>query len=173
MSKHSEFIHGTCQQWLFSPKGDIEGALVRAKGVLIQVSVAPGDAATLRAATGPGRRLRILALPDHSPKAAKGAHPVYGFESCADAAGQPVEKPAPDPDQSTIKGVVAAWHYTRHGEPNGVVLETGEFIHLRPRGVVAAGLDIGSKLSATGRVRLTVLGTRLLEAHRVNRIDLP
>ena len=59
-----------------------------------------------------------------------------------------------------------------HGEPNGMILESGESIHLRPHGMTAAGLDIGSKVTAVGDLRMTALGTRMLEAHRVNRIDL-
>ena len=116
--------------------------------------------------------LRVLAVPDHSPKAAEGAHPVFKFESFADVAGQAIKAPDGEPGETTIKGVVQAWHFARHGEPNGVILETGEFIHLRPHGMVAAGLDIGSKVNAVGELRMTVLGTRMLEAHRVNRVDL-
>ena len=52
------------------------------------------------------------------------------------------------------------------------VLETGEFIHLRPHGMAAVGLDIGSKVNAQGTLHTTVLGTRMLEAQRVNRVDL-
>ena len=172
MAKTTEFIHGTCQQLLFSPKGGIEGALVKMQGSVVQVSVRPDQGAALMQLTGPGRRLRVLAVADHSPKTAAGAHPVFKFESFADVAGQAIDGPEADPGQSTIKGVVASWHYARHGEPNGVILETGEFIHLRPHGMAAAGLDIGSRVNAVGELRMTVLGTRMLEAHRVNRIDL-
>ena len=42
MTKHSEFIHGTCQQLLFSPKGGVEGALVKVRGSVVQVSVCYG-----------------------------------------------------------------------------------------------------------------------------------
>ena len=59
--------------------------------------------------------------------------------------------------KTTIKGVVASWHLALHGEPNGVILETGEVIHLQPHGMVAAGLDIGSKVNAVGELRTTVL----------------
>ena len=173
MSKHSEFIHGTCQQLLFSPKGGIEGALVKMKGKVLQVSVPPDKGPALSQVTGPGRQLRVLAVPDHSPKTAEGVHPVFKFASFADAAGQAIDGPDAEPGTTTIKGIVSAWHYARHGEPNGVILETGEFIHLRPHGMVATGLDIGSKVTASGDLRLTVLGTRMLEAHRVNRINLP
>jgi hypothetical protein len=172
MSTHTEFIHGTCEQLLFSPKGGIEGALVKMKGAVVQVSVSPDKGAALAQVAGPGRRLRVLATPDDSPKTAAGAHPVFKFESFADVSGQAIKLVHEDPEQTTIKGLVGSWHFARHGEPNGVILETGEFIHLRPHGMAAAGLDIGSKVNAVGNLRMTVLGTRMLEARRINRIDL-
>jgi hypothetical protein len=142
------------------------------KGTVLQVSVPPDKGAALAQRTSPGRQLRVLAVPDHSPKTAGGAHPVFKFESFADVAGQAIEAVDEEPGPTTIKGVVQALHFARHGEPNGVILETGEFIHLQPRGMAAVGLDIGSKVNAVGALRLTVLGTRMLEAHRVNRVDL-
>jgi len=90
----------------------------------------------------------------------------------AQVTGQAIEDPDVEPGETAIKGLVQAWHFARHGEPNGVILETGEFIHLRPHGMVAAGLDIGSKVNAVGELRMTVLGTRMLEARRVNRVEL-
>ena len=114
----------------------------------------------------------MLAVPDHSPKSAEGSHPVFKFESFADVAGQPIKAPDGEPGEATTKGVVQAWYFARHGEPNGVILETSEFIHLRPHGMVVAGLDIGSKVNAMGELRMTVLGMRRLEALRVNRVDL-
>lgn len=133
----------------------------------------PDKGAALSQVTGPGRNLRVLAMPDHSPKTAQGAHPVFKFESFADVSGQAIEVPEAKPGWTTIKGMVGSWHFARHGEPNGVILETGEFIHLRPSGMALAGLDIGSKVNAVGELRMTILGTRMLEARRVNRIDLP
>ncbi len=59
-----------------------------------------------------------------------------------------------------------------HGQPNGVILETGEFIHLRPHGMTEAKLKVGSRVNAVGEIKMTVLGTRLLEARQINRIDL-
>lgn len=139
---------------------------------MVQVSVPPDKGAALTQTTGPGRQLRVLAVPDRSPKTAEASHPVFKFESFADVAGQAIKLPDAELGQTTIKGVVASWHFALHGEPNGVILETGEFIHLRPHGMVSAGLDIGSKVNAVGELRMTVLGTRMLEASRVNCIDL-
>ena len=172
MSKHSEFINGTCQQFLFSPKGGIEGVLVKVKGTVIQVSMRPETGAILALATGTGKRLRLLAVPDHSPKTDEASHPVYQFESFADATGHALELADTDPENTTIKGVVAALHYARHGQPNGVILESGDFIHLKPRGMSQSGLAIGSKVNAVGEIRNTLLGTRLLEARQVNHIEL-
>jgi len=119
--------------------------------------------------TGPGKRLRVFACLDKSPKAADGDHPVYEFKALADMAGNAI--PATD-GSTSMKGVVARIHYARHGQPNGVVLETGEFVHLRPHGMAAIGLGVGAKLSAKGELRTTALGTRMLEAHQANGYDI-
>jgi len=172
MAKHDEFIHGTCTQLLFSPDGGIEGALVDMMGAVVQVSVAPEQGTLLTNATGPGRPLRVLGTADRSPKTANAAHLVYQFATLADAAGRAISAPDGSATQTTIDGVVSQRHFARHGEPNGVVLASGEFIHLRPRGMTATGLDIGARVHATGELHTTALGTRMLEAHRVNDIDL-
>src|SRR5882672_6256109 len=75
-------------------------------------------------------------------------------------------------DAPPISGVVAAIHYAKHGEPNGVVLESGEFIHTRPHGMKKLKLDVGSKVVAHGEVRMTVLGTPLIKAREVNRVTI-
>jgi hypothetical protein len=172
MPNPSEFISGTCLQLLLSPKGSVEGALIKAKGKVLQVSMPADAGATFAQAIGPGKRVRVLATADHSPKTRDAAHPVYQFESFADAAGQAITPTDEDRRNATITGVVASIHYARHGQPNGVVLETGEFIHMRPHGMAQVGLGVGAKVKAVGEVRLTVLGTRLLEAREINRTTL-
>ena len=170
MAKIPELISGVCRQWLFSPKGEIEGVLLAIKGAVVQVSVNPAAGLVLTRATALGKRLRLLATADHSPKTAHAAHPVYKFNSFADAAGQAIEAPGADPAKAVLKGVVAALHFARHGEPNGVVLESGEFIHLRPHGMALLGLGVGAEVRAVGELRLTALGQPMLEARQVNRI---
>lgn len=125
--------------------------------------------------TGAGKRLRLFAVPDVSPKTLDGVHAVYAFESLADREGGSIDLAdaagmAAVP--SSIKGIVARIHYARHGQPNGVVLESGEFIHLRPHGMAALDLIPGAKISARGELRMTILGTRLLEAHHANGYDI-
>jgi len=172
MTAPREFINGICQQLLFSPEGDIEGALIKAKGQLVQVSVEADIGPVLQQAASPGKRLRVLAVRDHSPKTAHSTHPVYRFSAFADAAGAPQALVQADPAHTTLRGIVAALHFARHGEPNGVILDSGDFIHLRPHGMAMAGLVVGSQVDATGAARSTALGTRVLEATRVNQLEI-
>jgi hypothetical protein len=70
---------------------------------------------------------------------------------------------------SKVSSVVCSNPY---GEPNGIILESGEFIHIRPGGMKKLKLKLGSKVSAHGELRMTVLGTPLIEAREVNRVTL-
>ena len=164
MPASPELISGTCQQILFSPKGGVEGALVKRKGSALQLLMHPDAGAALALSTAPGKRLRVLSTADHSPKTRDGAHPVYLFEAFAVANGNATDTASSYPAHTTIRGIVDALHYARHGHPNGVVLETGEFIHMRPHGMAQVGLGVGAKVTAFGELRSTVLGTRMLEA---------
>lgn len=169
MAKTIELLKGTCLYLLFSPKGAIEGLLLNAQGRTVQVSMSHNVGNLLAPKVGPGKRLRLLVSLDRSPKTAEAAHPVFELRALADSAGNAL--PAPN-GLTSVKGVVAWIHYARHGQPNGVVLRTGEFVHLRPDGMSATGLDVGSMVDARGELRTTVLGNRMLEASRVNGYDL-
>jgi hypothetical protein len=164
----SERLSGQLQQLLFSPKGGIEGLLLKVDHKLLQVSIKPGsaDAKTLNDAVG--KPIEVIASPDHSLKIKPGAHPVYQLDSIKTLAGKAFTPNAPQP----ISGVVANIHFAKRGEPNGVILESGEFIHTRPHGMKKLKLQIGSKVAAHGEARMTVLGTALIEAHEVNRVTL-
>jgi hypothetical protein len=172
MSSKSEFLHCTFLQRLFSPKGGIEGALMLHKGRMIQVAMDAQAGAALDRISDTGKPVNLRAIPDLSPKAARAAHPVYRFDAFCDGHGRAMRTPHPDPKKARIEGVVAALHFTRHGRPNGVVLENGEFIHLRPKGMASSGLAVGATVTATGELRMTVRGTALLQARKVNRFHL-
>ena len=76
------------------------------------------------------------------------------------------------PGAQPVSGVMAAIHYAKHGEPNGVILESGEFIHTKPHGMKKLTLEVGAKVIAQGDARMTVLGTVLIEADEVNRMTI-
>jgi hypothetical protein len=165
----TEILSGTLQQLLFSPKGSIEGLLVKLGSKSIQVSMehATADASALAEAVG--KPVEVSASADHSPKTKEGVHPVYKLDVITEIAGKAVRS---NGDAHPISGVVATIHYAKHGEPNGVILESGEFIHTRPPGMKKLKLDVGSKVVARGELRMTVLGTPLIEAREVNRVTI-
>ncbi len=169
MTKKSQFIHGTCERLLFSPGGRVEGALVKMGRKLVQVACEPSEGAWLAGQAGPGRRLFAFGTLDRSKKSAHAAHPVFTFDGFADSAGKPLDD---GEREVTLTGVVQALHFARHGEPNGVMLRGGEFVHLRPAGMRRVQLKVGSKVRAVGARSVTVLGTEMLEARLVNRVKL-
>jgi hypothetical protein len=139
-------LSGQLRQILFSPKGSLEG-------LLIEVDESP-----------------VKALRDHSPKTKHGVHPVYQLQSITKIGGRACTPK--DGEDISIRGVVTAIHYAKHGEPNGVILEAGEFVHTRPDGMKRLKLKIGSKVTVHGETRMTVLGTPLIEAREVNSVTL-
>jgi len=163
-------LRGQLQQLLFSPKGGLEGLLLTIRNQPLQISMAPGtsDVATLSHAVG--RPIEVVAVPDHSPKTKDGAHPVYKLKSITKVAGKAFKSNRQR--DGHVSGVVASIHYAKHGEPNGVILDSGEFIHTRPPGMKKLKLRVGAKVKAQGERRMTVLGTSLIEAREVNRVTM-
>ena len=173
MPKAAQTIACTVRQLLFSPKGHIEGFLAIQDRKRIQVRVPPHIGQQLAQQSIVGRKVHVHGRPDDSPKAKKAAHPVYELEFFADREGNEAtpfgRQRAP---VATLKGKVAQLHFAKHGEANGVMLASGEFIHLRPHGMAAAELKIGSRVEASGPVKTTVLGSVLMEAATVNGIEI-
>ena len=165
----AETVTGRLQQLLFSPKGGIEGMLIKSESTLVQVSMEPRTADAGALSNAIGKPIAVKASVDHSPKTKHGAHPVYELLSITKLAAKPFKAAK---DAQPVRGVVATVHYAKHGEPNGVILESGEFIHTRPHGMKKLKLDVGSKVIVHGESRITVLGTALIEAEVVNRVTL-
>ncbi len=161
-------LNGRLQQLLYSPKGGLEGMLILSNDKTLQVSMAPAAADVNALSRALGRTIEVTAEPDHSPKTKDGAHPVFKLSGITKVAGKAFK---PNGERGgRVRGVVASIHYAKHGEPNGVILESGEFIHTRPRGMEKLKLRVGSTVVARGERRRTVLGTPLIEAREVNRV---
>jgi hypothetical protein len=71
-----------------------------------------------------------------------------------------------------VRGEVVGLNYAKRGEVNGAILETGDFVHLRPHGAKAIGLKVGQTLEAEGEVRPGWAGCRVIEARRANGVSL-
>jgi len=172
MHNHSEMLFGTIRQLLFGTDGGIQGVLLTVKGRTVQVSMSPAEGAALADQLGAGKRMRILAIAALPPVGTASAHPLYTFFALSDTGGDPLPLPYTAPGESLITGQVSALHFAPEGEPNGVILDTGELIHVGTAGMAATGLRVGTKIRAIGELGRTSVGGRMLRANQVNGVAL-
>lgn len=72
-----------------------------------------------------------------------------------------------------VEGVVQQLNFAKNGEPNGALLDSGHFVHLKRRGARAIELRVGQKLRVEGKSRGRALaGHEVIEAATVNGVDL-
>ena len=102
-------------------------------------------------------------------KGRQGDHPVYRLVSLTGSDGKPLIFAEPgDMEVETCRGSCKRINYSRDGEANGVILDSGDFIHLTPAGMKNAGLKVGDQVTAEGPASLMPLGQKLIEATSVN-----
>jgi hypothetical protein len=167
-------FQGLLQEFNLSPKGGIEGFLLHnSDGQTIQVNVSPDVGfAVVR---GIGQNVEATVEPEKlSNKRRKGDHPVYRLITMTGKEGNAlVFANRDDGEVATIQGIVKRINYTRYGEADGVVLESGEFIYLKPEGMKHVRLKVADQVTATGKAGLMPLGQQVIEAKTVNGVAVP
>jgi hypothetical protein len=167
-----EKFHGVLQEFNFSPKGGIEGFLLDSDGQTVQVNVTPDVGFAVVRGIGQN----VVATVEPEPAAAKhrkGEHSVYSLVTLTGADGKTlIYSGAADGEVATVKGVVKRINYARHGEANGVVLASGDFVHLKPVGMKRVALKVGDQVTAEGTSALMPLGQQVIEAKTINGIDV-
>ncbi len=88
---------------------------------VIQVSLELGIADVEALNQAIGQPIEVKASADHSPKTKHGAHPVYQLEKLTKLRGKAVKSSG---DAQPVRGIVSKVHYAKHGEPNGVILDS-------------------------------------------------
>lgn len=158
-------VEGRLAHHIYSPKGDVEGLLLMAGDIPVQFVVPPehrADAAALR----DGMTLEVEGVvppPSHKGEA---HHDLYELCGIAKIDGKPVEAAA---DAGQFKGTIARLNYAKHGEPNGYVLDNGDFVHTKPDGFKKLGLAVSEMLQGTGVAsRLATGKGRVIEAEEIN-----
>ena len=161
-------VEGRFQHLLYSPKGGIEGLLIDTEGIVTQFAVDPHDAAGV-AQLQSLRRDQALVVEGHETKPSPkgdGEHVVYRFERIAAVDGRATRTAA---RETQARGKVVRLNFARHGAANGVVLDSGDFVHLRPQGMERLQLKIGDQVQAEGAAHPLVTDSGwVIEAHRVN-----
>jgi len=163
-------LAGAFTHALYSPKGEVEGLLMESRGQAIQFVLAKDDeaGAALVATLKPGQTITVSG--DELPPSNKGAgaHPVRALEKIVAIDGKAPKKAAAA--IAGYSGRIARLNYAKHGAPNGYVLDSGDFIHVRPDGFAKLGLKVGDAVSAEGDAHfLATGGGWAVEATKVNR----
>jgi hypothetical protein len=168
----AEHLNGVVQAYNFSPKGGVEGLLLTEGDRTVQVNIPPDASLMAAHAAAIGQAVQITASPEgHEVPDAE--HPVYRFISFEPSNGtsSAVDEP-PHEGIVSVEGTVSRFNYTRLGEPNGVVLDNGDFLHLKPDGMKKVGLCVGQEFAAEGRARPMALGRRVIDVEVVDGVAL-
>lgn len=173
----SETLRGTVKAVNFAPKGEVDGIILEVGGETVQVNVPPDKAAYILGLLG--EEVEVEVGPE--PKVAehpKGGHPVHKLvafrgehESGSAGHGEKPHHPGHG-EPAEVSGRVARLNYAKHGEANGVVLESGDLVHLKPDGMKKAGLGIGDEVTATGKGTTSQTGVKAVDAESVNGVEL-
>ncbi len=166
-------VEGRFLHLVYSPRGGYEGVLIETDGVPTQFVFDKHDETAAQAFDGiaPGTRLTVEgSLRPASPKG-DGEHVVYDFHRLSEAGGKPV---AGAEHGGPAKGRVVRVNHAKHGAPNGVVLDSGDFVHLKPEGFAHLKLKVGDAVEADGPSHPLAGGRgRVIEAETVNGHPLP
>lgn len=164
-------LAGTFRCVVYSPKGAVEGALLEVDGAPAQLVFDRDDEDGPRAfgALRDGQRVEVdvVALPPSDK--GKGAHPVHGHAGLRSVDGAAPAAHDAEADDGAYRGTVVRLNHARHGAPNGVVLDSGDFVHLKPEGMKRLGLKVGDAVVAHGDAHALATGSGwAVEAVEVN-----
>jgi hypothetical protein len=167
-------LSGVIQAYNYSPKGGVEGMLIQEGDRTLQVNLPPDLGLAIALTNAVGQSVEATVEPEpEDKKYPKGEHSVYRLVSLKSTDGRVFGPVGPGHEEAVIvEGIVSRLNYAKHGEANGVVLESGEFLHLKPDGMKHTGLQVGQQVAAEGRARPTPLGQRAIEAELVNGFSI-
>ncbi len=160
---------GTVEALNVSPKGFYEGFLLRTGKRLRQVNLRGGESATVDARVIPGAR--VTAEVEEEDPRGEPEHDVFRLVRLLNIDGHAPEAPQEGPQEFT--GVIERLNYALHGEVNGGILDSGDFLHLKPAGARALELRAGMKVTGHGVRKPMIGGHSVIEADDVNGIAIP
>ena len=162
-------LNGTFLQVVYSPKGGVEGFLLRISGQPMQVVVDKHDEKTAHLVTGLVAGQAIIVSTQDMPPSDKGdgEHPVRAFQKLVSVDGALPPKAAAK--GAGYSGKIVRFNYAKHGTPNGYVLDSGDFIHVKPDGFIKLKLSVGDSVDADGDAHFLATGNGwAVEAASVN-----
>lgn len=175
----AETVTGIVKTLNFAPKGEIDGVMIEVGGDLVQINVPHEVDDHVRSLIG--REVTVRTQPE--PKVddhPSGDHPVFKLAAFLDHAGgardlaaQKRKPPsAGHAGPVEVSGIVVRLNYAKHDEANGVVLDTGDFVHLKPDGMKRAALKVGERVNAKGKGSPLSTGGHAVDADVCNGIQV-
>jgi hypothetical protein len=144
---------GAVEALNMSPKGFCEGFLLRTAKGTVQINFPKDEAEALGRTFHPGDEIAIEVEPQNPH-------------------GEPQHKVFRLVNDNRFSGRVVQLNYALHGEVNGGILDSGDFLHLKPEGARAVGLATGMEVEGRG-VRKPMTGNRsVIEAEVVNGVKI-
>jgi hypothetical protein len=169
-SKPGKSIIGKFAHLVYSPKGAVEGVLLDVGRKPAQIVFEKCDEQSARAFEDLKKGQKVVLKAKRLGPSPKGEaeHPVFSYIRLVSVDGiKPTARKRAK--GTTFSGTVVRFNYARHGARNGVVLDTGDFVHTRPEGLVGLKIKLGDKVSADGDTQPLVGGRgNVIEAIRVN-----
>ncbi len=163
----TQTLSGTLLQFVFSPKGAVEGLYIALDEAQVQVVIPPECSDALARSLRAGDRVTVrVGVDDESDN--DELHRVHRLVAVLNDAGKPLSVGGDADGRSKVVGTVKHLNFAKHGEPNGVVLESGDFVHLNPEGMQRLHLVVGDAVRAEGKTRSHALRGVVLEAESVN-----
>jgi hypothetical protein len=153
---------GIVQSFNISPKGTYEGLLLKDKNTTVQINFPPHLSSVISESVKVGSKLQVSATdwPTDKPQ----DHPVFELVE--------VEGKALNESNGSFSGVITRLNYALHGEVNGGILDSGDFLHLKPKGAAAVGIEVGLKVKGHGSRKPMVGNKSVIEADEVNGIKI-
>ena len=123
-------LTGTVDGFNYSPRGDIDGVMLKMSDKTAQINLPPGLGLALGHLSS-GSNVKITAYPEP----VQADHPVYELATLTTEQGKKISAPGVGDDkfvheESTIKRL----NYARHGEVDGAMLDNGDLVHVGPAG---------------------------------------
>lgn len=163
---HLRRLRGSFRQPLFSPSGRLEGLLLEVGQRTAQIVLESGHVPPPLSRIEVGQFLSLEAV-EVADEPGERRHPIYAFRALIAIDGKPAQT-AP----AVLRGRVTGINYARDGQADGVMLDSGDFVHLGTDGFRLAELAPGHQVLATGYPQRMAGGGHFLEATRVNGIPL-
>jgi hypothetical protein len=152
---------GTLQSLNVSPKGFYEGFLLKAGKNVIQVNLPKEHLQSFADGWPPDAEISVE-VEAEEPWGAP-AHKVFRLVRVIGNGHRDAEE-----QHRQFSGRIERLNYALHGEVNGGILDSGDFLHLKPEGAQAVGLEVGMAVEARGKTKPMPGGRFVIEADEVN-----